>query len=77
MQLPEQGLWRFCDESATGWWPDTPPSCGICQRTLLTGEQACLFVVEERDIEVCPLCATELSGRGFTRARPASQTSPR
>ena len=67
-QLPEQARWHFCDESVTGQPPDTPPRCGICGRTLLTGEQVRVFLVEERHIEVCPLCATQLSGHGFTHA---------
>jgi hypothetical protein len=66
--LPERRSWLFCDESGASRQPGGPHSCGVCRRTILSGERTQVFVVDERRIEVCPLCALRLSKHGLGQA---------
>jgi hypothetical protein len=58
------------------------PTCAICERSLLTGEQTFRFSPDGRDyFDVCPLCQDAALGHGWVREgsslSPAVQPSAR
>ncbi len=64
--------WHFCAEpagdAAAGVRRHAAAECGVCGRTILIDERTTRFRVEERLVEVCPLCKESLLEQGYSRA---------
>jgi hypothetical protein len=69
--LSDADKWRFCAEAAgdeVSSLRRAAGACGVCWRTILVGERTTRFRVEERLVEVCPLCKESLLEQGYSRA---------